>query len=507
MNTKPQKDQYIDQITRVLEQPSKFIREIIKNQIIVFGDIKTSSKLDNHNTFYEQKPFNYDNFCFSCNELIKKIPIDIIRNDFNQMVNNYPFYALKENDVMNLGHRLNELNGSIIIDEWCNVLNQNNPEENIFSIHKSFDATHYSIRNANLTRVLEISFNESFAQSEINKFKSSNTIDIENSKNEIILMGPSCSIYYMYYCNEIIQKYKITKLNSNEINIEHIIENKDNQENINKKKKILKIGESKQSHSDCIRTVNEYRETKETEKTFNEGGESFGKKKYENSCKMQYFEEWKRNDSVNGYTLKVHSFHDDGLGKKVTKDYGNKKENDIEMYNYCDTYTENISTGDTILSREGKDLMNEWHCLTTNNKINKTELTENKAQNFKDGLEWYEKWYKSPEESYAKKWGKSIYEEWEEDWIEAIENGETVRKCNKKCKKLLEDKEWKESWTEKNGENNDNEKTCYKMNREGNEKYEHYWGDIKLNYLDNKRMNYDELILNDAKKKESIYYY
>ena len=39
------------------------------------------------------------------------------------------------------------------------------------------------------------------------------------------------------------------------------------------------------------------------------------------------------------------------------------------------------------------------------------------------------------------------------------------------------------------------------MNREGGNKYENYWGNIIVNYLDNKRMNYVGYINNNDKKK------
>ena len=76
-----------------------------------------------------------------------------------------------------------------------------------------------------------------------------------------------------------------------------------------------------------------------------------------------------------------------------------------------------------------------------------------------------------------------------------------IKECYKKCKKLKYDKEWYETWTEKNNGKSNCEKTCYKMNKENGNKYENYWGNIIVNYLDNKRMNYVGYINNNDKKE------
>ena len=45
------------------------------------------------------------------------------------------------------------------------------------------------------------------------------------------------------------------------------------------------------------------------------------------------------------------------------------------------------------------------------------------------------------------------------------------------------------------------------MNKENGNKYENYWGNIIVNYLDNKRMNYVGYITNDKKDEYVTYTY
>jgi len=49
------------------------------------------------------------------------------------------------------------------------------------------------------------------------------------------------------------------------------------------------------------------------------------------------------------------------------------------------------------------------------------------------------------------------------------------------------------------------EKTCYKMNKENENKFENYWGNIIVNYLDNKRTNYIGYINNNKKDEFNLF--
>ena len=155
-------------------------------------------------------------------------------------------------------------------------------------------------------------------------------------------------------------------------------------------------------------------------------------------------------------------------------------------------------------------------------KVDKRKFQENKIQEIKETKkelnEKYAEEMTKLEDSLLElkkniktctKWGRSEDEEWEESWKE-IYNPETddrVKECYKKCKKLKDDKEWYETWTEKNNGKPNCEKTCYKMNKENGNKYENYWGNIIVNYLDNKRMNYVGYINNDKKDEYVNYTY
>ena len=104
------------------------------------------------------------------------------------------------------------------------------------------------------------------------------------------------------------------------------------------------------------------------------------------------------------------------------------------------------------------------------------------------------------------KWEISEDQKWEEHWKE-VKTYDSVKECYKKCKRLKYDKEWYETWTEKNNGKPNCEKTCYKMNKENENKFENYCGNIIVNYLDNKRTNYVGYINNDKKDEFVSYTY
>jgi hypothetical protein len=229
----------------------------------------------------------------------------------------------------------------------------------------------------------------------------------------------------------------------------------------------------------------------------------WGKKNYENNKNRKYYEEWENTTlDNNGFEEKYHKFLDDGFGKQTTEDHGKKMINENELdYEYTDKIIYDVSTGDEITTKIGCDRYNKWNCYNNRNNIKNFSHVINEASNSETKMEWKEKWDEEGNEKSCTKWGKSQDEEWEESWKEIYDpvNDYSEKKCYKKCKKLNEDKEWFETWTEKNDGKPNCEKTCYKMNKEGGNKYENYWGNIIVNYLENKRMNYVGYISNNDK--------
>ena len=235
----------------------------------------------------------------------------------------------------------------------------------------------------------------------------------------------------------------------------------------------------------------------------------WGKKRYQNNKNRKYQEDWKREEYKNGEKEeKVQKFLDDGYGKKTTEAIGKKMEGNNITYEYHDTYIYDVSTGDETTLKKGRDKANEWNSKNYRNRIKNFSHVENYGKNNVEKLEWTEKWDEDPDgHKYCKKWGKSEFEEWEEEWNENLENNDKIKVCSKKCKKLKEDKEWFETWTEKNGDKENSEKTCYKMNRVGNNIFENYWGNVIVDHFDNKRKKYVGYNTNGNRKEYIDYTY
>ena len=235
----------------------------------------------------------------------------------------------------------------------------------------------------------------------------------------------------------------------------------------------------------------------------------WGKKRYQNNKNRKYQEDWKKEENKNGEKEeKVQKFLDDGCGKKTTEAIGKKLEGENTAYEYHDTYIYDVATGDETTLKTGKDKINEWNSKNYRNRIKNFNHVENYGKNNQEKLEWTEKWDEDPDgHKYCKKWGKSEFEEWEEEWNENIENEDRIKVCSKKCKKLKEDKEWFETWTEKNGDKENSEKTCYKMNRVGNNIFENYWGNVIVDHFDNKRKKYVGYNTNGDRKEYIDYTY
>ena len=220
----------------------------------------------------------------------------------------------------------------------------------------------------------------------------------------------------------------------------------------------------------------------------------WGKKRYQNNKNRRYQEDWKKENNNGIKEEKYQKFLDDGCGKKTTEQYGRKEnENNEIIFEYHDTNIYDVSNGDETTLKVGKDKSNEWNQKNYRNRIKNFSHVENYGRNYRNNLEWTEKWDEEPNgEKYCKKWGKSDYEEWEEEWKETYDqyydNREKI--CVKKCKKLLEDKEWMETWTEKNAGKPNSEKTCYKMNKTNGYLFENYWGNVIVDHSDGKRKKY-----------------
>ena len=306
-----------------------------------------------------------------------------------------------------------------------------------------------------------------------------------------------------------LQKQKMDNINKNQnqINSINVINNNNNNNNNNIQEEVPIPIITTQVDTEFTKSdgINNYYELNyETYHIDPKSKSSWGKKKYENNKNRKYNEDWHKVElDQGGYEEKINKFLDDGYGKQTTTNHGKRIEGNEFIYEYTDTYENNVSNGDELTTKIGRDKINEWNSTNYRNRIKNFSHVENKAKNYNEGLEWYEKWDESENEKYCFKWGKSREEEWEEEWKETYNalTDDREKKCYKKCKKLYDDKEWYETWTEKNNDKPNCEKTCYKMNREGNNRYENYWGNIIVNYLDNKRMNYVGIVNNNDKKE------
>ena len=175
---------------------------------------------------------------------------------------------------------------------------------------------------------------------------------------------------------------------------------------------------------------------------------SYGKKRYKNNLNRKYIEDWHRVElDRGGFESKVHKFLDNGYGETTTEDIGKRMEGEELAYEYHETNINNIATGDELTTKIGRDRINEWNSTNKRNHKTNSNHVENKAKNYKEKLEWFEKWDEEGEEKSCFKWGKNEQEEWEESWKETYdkEKDDRVKNCYKKCKKLQEDKEWYET--------------------------------------------------------------
>ena len=450
--------------------------------------------------------FNEDDFYKSVyitksQELIESIPIIELKNNFKEIILN--FENNSSDCLMNIGLRVSlDERKKIILEEWRNIISKENKDNVLLSLHKKYSDDKYEIK---------LNYNFCIYLIEIILYENTNI----NNIKYVEYKGPTT----IWYSSSSVE-------NENELLTNLLYENTEENitETLNEKIFFSKTNNMNNTQENNIQINKVETETTKKEDNYDyfeknyeiyfidpQSKKRWGKKNYENNKNRKYIEEWS-NEALdnNGLEEKYHKYLDDGCGKQITEDHGKKIINENERdYEYTDKYIFDVSTGDETTTKVGFDRYNKWNCYNYRNKIKNFTHVNNEASNSENKMEWKEKWDEEGNEKSCTKWGKSEDEEWEESWKEIYDSGNdySEKKCYKKCKKLKEDKEWFETWTEKNNGKPNCEKTCYKMNREGGNKYENYWGNIIVNYLDNKRMNYVGYINNNEKKEFVDYTY
>ena len=499
-------DKYPENMKKFLLSNHSRHSNIISRQKKIIENISKYQKLDDHSNieFYEEIPYDNDIFLEKCEDILQYLPVKFFKDEFIYIIKNLDYKNNNSDDIIiNYGDRISlDKNFNKKLEEWRNILSNNNKEEVLFSLHKEFIDNKYEIK---LTYKFEIYIIDILFKNEIidsirfTKYKGDKkylySCNINENNTEIITTftfeneedkSYETKTEHLYYK---INYGKINKLYNDDI---PILVNKVETQSIKKN------------------TISDYYE--KNYETYNINNLfSWGKKIYENNKNRKYNEQWEKTElDDGGYELKSRKYLDDGCGNKTNEEYGKKcdRNNNLE-YEYTDTNIYNVTNGDELTTKKGFDKYNNWNCRNFRNKIKDFSHVENIASNKRDKMEWKENWDEEKNIKKCKKWGRSEDEEWEESWIETYnpENDDSIKECYKKCKKLKYDKEWYETWTEKNNGKSNCEKTCYKMNKENGNKYENYWGNIIVNYLDNKRMNYVGYINNDKKKEYISYTY
>jgi hypothetical protein len=588
-------DQPLKTIKTYLLSHERPTNELKEKQMELISKLTQNSPL-NANTIenYDQNPFKKMTFIKKCNQLLGIIPIRQIRNEWQSIVENYD-YGNYDNLLMNVGERisLNE-EQKIVFEEWRNVIDTQNNNNVIFSIHKKFIGASYEIKinGKDFCYILEIGFdgtnmdpnifinrevhrqddddnlsscttdsevedqkvedNNNTNNDEINtntgnmndqrhdrsrRNQHSNKIIESNDYNENDSTQCSGSVNYTRYngpvkstYNAVVskqndklsseatfendseyiketQKEELTYKIDRQKLIEDLQNRKQNNENNDEETQLPIIVTQVDTESSKTDNKNNYFETNFETYHINSKNE-WGKKRYQNNKNRKYQEDWKKEEKNGEKEEKVQKFLDDGYGKKTTEAIGKKLEGEKTTYEYHDTYIYDVATGDETTLKTGRDKINEWNSKNYRNRIKNFSHVENYGKNNQENLEWTEKWDEDPDgHKYCKKWGKSEFEEWEEEWNERVENEDKIKVCAKKCKKLKEDKEWFETWTEKNGDKENSEKTCYKMNRVGNNIFENYWGNVIVDHFDNKRKKYVGYNTNGDRKEYIDYTY
>ena len=481
---------------------------LITRQNRIIENISKHQNLDEHTNieYYNEMPYDKNAFLEKCEEILLNIPINYFKDEYINIINSIDVNENNiDNIIINYGDRISlDENNNKKFEEWRNILSKEDQNKIIFSLHKVFvnDKFEVKITYNNETSILELIFKQKIINSvKFTKYK--------GNKKYIYLCVPNgnnTEIVTTLTLEDEIDKIYESKTESLNYNIEST-----NLSNAYKEQLPISVNHVDTESIKTNSNTGYYEKNYETYNIEPDKLSSWGKKSYENNKNRKYNEEWHKTEFENGgYELKCQKFLDDGCGNKTTEEYGKKCEgnNNIE-YEYTDTYVYNVTNGDELTTKKGFDKYNNWNCRNYRNKIKDFSHVENIASNKKDKMEWKEKWDEEKNIKTCTKWGRSENEEWEESWKEIYnpETDDSIKECYKKCKQLNYDKEWYETWTEKNNGKSNCEKTCYKMNKENGNKYENYWGNIIVNYLDNKRMNYVGYITNDKKDEYVTYTY
>lgn len=515
---------------------------------------------------YEQKFLDIPTYLDAAKKLLISVPVEAIRNELTHAIESFHFPY--ENQEMNIGQRVSYDDfSSLKFEQWANVVDYTDNSKITMSLHTTFSQRKFEIHL--ITDFFSYQFEFSLDGQEDEKTiainsqvaddnesvlscdtaeesvlnqpieNSENSHNINNNEDEeidtsipqsqsqpesqIVEASPpsntlSSRMSFIRYANGAKHSYTVVRsANNREVSTEVQYQN-DGEQQYEIFKEIMHYTNDKNNKTIPKKVIRETTKSNLRTKYLETNYESynvdpvkkcsFGKKRYKNSNGRVYKEDWHRIElDRGGYENRLHSFLDTGLGEQTTIDSGTRIEGDTLIFEYEDKYENNIGTGDELTTKKGRDKINQWSSTNRRNRVQGFSHVENHAQNFAENLEWMEKWDEDDKGKYCKKWGKNENEEWEEEWKETEENGDKIKVCSKKCKQLKEDKEWFETWTEKNNDKPNCEKTCYKMNRTGNNKFENYWGNIIVNYLDNKRMNYVGFITNNDKKEFVNYTY
>ena len=498
-------EKYPENIKKYLLSKKKEKYDLDSSQKKKMNDLLGAQSLDKYTNieYYNEISFIQSTFSSKTEEILSAFPISFFKEEFKNMIDHIDIedYSL-EDLVINYGYRISlDSDNNKKFEEWRNVLSKGTRQNILLSLHKSFFAGNYEIKLTYKNEIYIIDIN-----SQLNKINSIKFLKIKSEQKNTYLCVPNQTH------SEITTTYTFEDETNelSETRTECLYYKMDYTKPYSGSNSI--IVNQVDTESIKIDKKSDYKE--KNYETYNIGSNnlySWGNKKYENNRGRKYNEEWSKKELENGvYELKCHKFLDDGCGKKMTEDLGKKgdKYNNME-YEYSDTYVYNVTNGDELTTKIGFDKYNKWNCRNYRNKIKDFSHVENIASNTKEKMEWKEKWDEEKNIKICTKWGKSEDEEWEESWKETYnpENDDRIKECYKKCKKLKNDKEWYETWTEKNNGKPNCEKTCYKMNKENGNKYENYWGNIIVNYLDNKRMNYVGYVNNDKKDEYVNYTY
>ena len=492
---------YVKAIKYFILSGSEKVSNLKKNQNDHLQQITHGKNLEcSALEIFDEDEFFKVTFIEKCETIIDTIPIILFKNEFHDKILNFNKFSSK--CLMNIGLRvsLNERK-KLIFEEWRNIIDKENKDSIIFSLHKTYSDDKYELKlnYNNCTYLIEILLYES---TDINNLK------YVEYKDSITIWYSSSSVEDNHeLLTNLLYENTIEK-NTETLNEKiYYTKNKMNNNlyNINEEEMPITINQVESETTKKEENYDYFERNYEIYFIDPHSKKKWGKKNYENNKKRKYDEDWEHyNLDNNGFEEKYHKYLDDGCGKQTTEDHGKKMLNEDELdYEYTDKYIYEVSTGDELTTKIGCDRYNKWNCYNMRNRIKNFSHVKNEASNSQNKMEWKEKWDEEGNIKTCTKWGKSEDEEWEESWKEIYEPEKdfSEKTCYKKCKKLNEDKEWYETWTEKNDGKPNCEKTCYKMNREGGNKYENYWGNIILNYLENKRMNYVGYINNNDKKE------